>query len=73
VHGSDDASCILNSSANVFRPVVPVDPDRIDGRSRIVVRMEKFHDSGEVVRVAGRLTDEVGVFYLKSAHVLGHE
>ena len=82
MHRGKDDSCILNSSANVFRSIIPVDSHRIDRRSKIITGMKEFHDPREVIRFAGRLTDEVRVVCLllegaeecfESSHTVGCE
>jgi hypothetical protein len=67
VHRGKDDSRILNSSSNVFWPIEPVDANGIDWLTRVIVGMEKFHDSGKVIGLAGRLADEVGMVWYRLA------
>lgn len=63
VHRSKYDSCILNSSAYIFRSIIPVYSDCINWRGGVVAGMKEFHYAGEVVGFARRLTNQICVVY----------
>lgn len=61
VHRRKYDSGVLDLPLNIFRTIVPVHSEGIDWCTLFTICGKKFHDAGEVVRLSGRLADEVGV------------
>jgi len=56
----------------ISRAIVPVDTKGVDRRVRIVgIGMQKFHESTEIVRLAGRFANEVYMVYIDIKSALG--
>ena len=61
MHRSKHKPSILDPPQDVLWSIIPVDPNGVDRRLRIVICMQEFHDAREVIGFAWRLADQVDV------------
>lgn len=59
VHGGENNPCIVDFALDISGPIVPINSERIDWQAMVILRMKKFHDSGQIIRLTGRLANEI--------------
>ena len=63
VHGREDDAGIGHLAIDIARTIIPVHTNRVDGKGRLVVHVQEFHDACEIVGFSRRLTHEIDMIW----------